>query len=81
MPAHFGGSPFYPTKSSVWRYVRYLRQYETDQMHFCNTYLKDFELKEPVVSVQYTNCRDVVWMSGGEYQLIQVSAQLNIWEF
>ena len=35
---------------------------------------EDFELLEPKVNVQYANCREVDWMAGGDYRLIQATA-------
>ena len=32
---------------------------------------KDFEILEPVVNVQYNDCRGVEWMSHGEYRILQ----------
>ena len=77
MPAHFGGSPFYPIRAVYGDMLGISVQYETDQDALLQYIPEDFELREPVVSVQYTNCRDVVWMSGGEYRLIQVSAPVK----
>ena len=68
MPAHFGGSPFYPIRAVYGDMLGISVQYETDQDALLQYIPEDFELREPVVSVQYTNCRDVVWMSGGEYR-------------
>jgi len=73
MPVHFGGSPFYPYKAIYEDMLGISIGYETDH-ELLLRYVPDvFELREPIVTVQYSNCRDVVWMSGGEYRLIQVT--------
>ena len=64
MPAHFGGSPFYPIRAVYGDMLGISVQYETDQDALLQYIPEDFELREPIVSVQYTNCRDVVWMAG-----------------
>ncbi|MDD3715040.1 MAG: acetoacetate decarboxylase, partial [Atribacterota bacterium] len=57
MPAHFGGSPFYPIRAVYGDMLGISVQYETDQDALLQYIPEDFELREPVVSVQYTNCR------------------------
>lgn len=77
MPAHFGGDPFYPVRVVYGDNTVIYVNYETDEEALLNYIPEDFELKEPVVSVQYTNCRDVDWMIGGEYRLIQVTVPVK----
>jgi len=77
MPVHFGGLPFYPIRAVYGDMLGISIQYETDQEALLQYIPEDFEIREPIVSVQYTNCRDVVWMSGGEYRLIQVTAPVT----
>ncbi|WP_367363435.1 acetoacetate decarboxylase family protein [Mesotoga sp.] len=67
MPVHFGGAPFYPVRVVYGADNTVISvDYETDENALLSYIPEDFELKEPVVSVQYTNCRDVDWMIGGE---------------
>jgi acetoacetate decarboxylase len=73
MPVHFGGTPFYPWKAVYGDMLGLAVQYETDREALLQYLPEVFVLREPVVTVQYTNCRDVVWMSGGEYRLVQVT--------
>ena len=77
MPVHFGGSPFYPIRAVYGDMLGISVQYETDQEALLQYLPEDFELREPIVSVQFSNCRDVDWMSGGEYRLIQVTAPVK----
>jgi len=73
MPAHFLGAPFYPYRAIYPDMLAIEVSYETDAERLLQ-YLPDvFELRTPVVSIQYSNCRDVEWMSGGDYRLIQVT--------
>ncbi|HNY82614.1 MAG TPA: acetoacetate decarboxylase, partial [Thermotogota bacterium] len=65
MPAHFLGAPFYPYRAIYPDMLAIEVSYETDAERLLQ-YLPDvFELRTPVVSIQYSNCRDVEWMSGG----------------
>jgi len=77
MPAHFGGDPFHPIRVVYGDNTVISVDYETDEDALLNYIPEDFELKEPVVNVQYTNCRDVDWMIGGEYRLIQVTTPVK----
>lgn len=56
--------PFYPVRVVYGDNTVICVDYETDENALLSYIPEDFELKEPVVSVQYTNCRDVDWMIG-----------------
>ncbi len=73
MPVHFGGSPFYPWSVAHNDMLCIIVQYETDPEALVQYLPEVFELREPIVTVQYSNCREVEWMSNGEYRLIQIS--------
>lgn len=73
MPVHFGGTPFHPWSVVHEDMLNILVQYETDPQALVQYLPEVFELCEPIVSVQYSNSREVAWMSNGEYRLIQVS--------
>lgn len=73
MPVHFGGAPFYPWSVVHEDTLTIIVQYETDPKALVQYLPTVFELREPIVSVMYCNSREVVWMSNGEYRLIQVS--------
>lgn len=77
MPVHFGGDPFYPVRTIYRDMTGISIQFETDQEALLEIIPHDFELLEPVVNVQYSNCRDVDWMAGGEYRLIQVASPVR----
>ncbi|NLZ14346.1 MAG: acetoacetate decarboxylase family protein [Thermotogaceae bacterium] len=77
MPAHFGGTPFNPWKAVYGDMLCFNVRYETDQEALLQYLPEVFELREPILTVQYSNCRDVVWMSGGEYRLIQVTVPVK----
>ncbi len=77
MPAHFGGDPFYPVRTVYRDMTAISVGYETDEDALLNYIPEDFELLEPIVNVQFSNCRDVDWMIGGEYRLIQVTAPVK----
>lgn len=73
MPVHFGGVPFYPVRTTHHDMTCICVSYETEMEALARFVPEDFEILEPVVNVQFANSRDVEWMSGGEYRLIQFS--------
>jgi len=77
MPVHFGGYPFYPVRTEYRDMLGITIQYETTPEALLQYIPEDFDLQEPIVSIQFSNCRDVDWMSGGEYRLIQVTAPVK----
>jgi acetoacetate decarboxylase len=77
MPVHFGGYPFYPVRTEYGDMTSISVKYETEQEALLQLIPEDFELRQPLVSVQFANCRDVDWMAGGEYRLIQVTAPVR----
>ena len=77
MPAHFGGHEFFPVRVAYHDMTGISVQYETDPDVLLQYIPELFELLEPVVNIQFNNCRDVEWMSGGEYRLVQVTAPVK----
>ncbi len=77
MPVHFGGHQFYPVRTVYRDMTAISVQYETEPEALLSYIPEDFELLEPVVNVQYSNCREVDWMAGGEYRLIQVTSPVR----
>lgn len=73
MPVHFSGAPFYPWSVVHGDMLCILVQYETDPKALVQYLPEVFELREPIVNVQYSNCREVAWMSNGEYRLFQIT--------
>ncbi|MDD4896777.1 MAG: acetoacetate decarboxylase family protein, partial [Atribacterota bacterium] len=77
MPAHFGGYQFYPVRVKYNDITNIVIQYETKPEVLLQYIPEEFDLLKPLVNVQYSNCRDVDWMAGGEYRLIQVTAPVK----
>lgn len=73
MPVHFGGASFFPWSVVHEDTLNIVVKYETDPEALVQYLPEVFELREPIVSVQYSNSREVAWMSNGEYRLVQVS--------
>ena len=77
MPVHFGGHPFYPVRTVYGDMSGINIRFETEPEALLPLIPEAFELRGPTVFVQYANARDVEWMAGGEYRLIQVSAPVR----
>lgn len=73
MPVHFGGSQFYQCSVVHGDMFCIIVQYKTDPEALLQYLPEVFDLCEPIITVQYSNCREVEWMSNGEYRLIQIS--------
>jgi hypothetical protein len=74
MPVHFGGGPFTPVRTVYGDMTGITLSFETAPESLLALLPEDFELLEPKVNVQFANAREVDWMSGGEYRLIQASS-------
>lgn len=77
MPVHFSGHAFYPVRTVYGDMTGISLQFRTDPEALLPILPEDFELLEPLVNVQFSNARDVAWMAGGEYRLIQVTAPVR----
>lgn len=77
MPVHFGGEPFYPVRTVYGDMTAISVSFETGAEDLARFIPEVFEITDPLVKVQYSNCRDVDWMSGGEYRLIQLSVPVR----
>ena len=77
MPPHFGGDPFYPARVVYPDMSVLMMKYQTDQDALLQFIPEEFELLEPAVNLQFSNCREIEWMAGGEYRLFQVSAPVR----
>ena len=72
MPVHFRGMPAGEVMNPLYGDVFVLSADLTTEMDALAQFVpKDFEILEPVVNVQYNDCRGVDWMSHGEYRLLQ----------
>lgn len=77
MPVHFSGDPFSPVRTVYGDMTNIMVAFETDPDKLAE-YIPDlFEITEPKVIVAYANARDVDWMSGGEYRLIQATVPVK----
>ena len=77
MPVHFGGDPFYPVRTAYGDMTTIGLSFQTEADGLAPLIPEDFEVLKPVVNVQYANCRDVQWMTGGEYRLVQASVPVG----
>jgi acetoacetate decarboxylase len=77
MPVHFSGYPFYPVRTVYGDMTCIQAGFETDPEKLLPLIPEDFDVLEPRVNVQYANCREVEWMSGGDYRLIQVTVPVR----
>ena len=72
MPVHFRGTPAGEVTNPLYGDVFVLSADITTGMDALAEFVpKDFEILEPVVNVQYNDCRGVEWMSHGEYRILQ----------
>lgn len=77
MPVHFGGDPFYPVRTVYGDMTALAISFETQEEALLRIIPEDFDLTSPTVNVQFADCREVEWMSGGEYRLIQASVPVR----
>ncbi|TDY55355.1 acetoacetate decarboxylase [Aminivibrio pyruvatiphilus] len=77
MPVHFGGDPFTPVRTVYGDMTGITVMFETDPEALLSILPEDFELLAPMVNVQFANAREVDWMTGGEYRLIQASSPVR----
>lgn len=77
MPVHFGGEPFYPVRTVYGDMTSITISFETDEEELLRIIPEDFDLISPTVNVQFAECRDIDWMSGGEYRLIQAGVPVR----
>ena len=72
MPVHFREDPADKVIDPLYGDVFILSADITTEMDALAQFVpKDFEIPEPVVNVQYNDCRGVNWMSHGEYRIVQ----------
>ena len=72
MPVHFRGNPVGQAANPVYNDVFMLTADIVTEMNMMAEFVPSaFEILEPVISVQYSDCRGVDWMANGEYRLLQ----------
>jgi len=77
MPAHFGGSKFDPEVKLTQKATTILISYETEEKLLENYIPEVFELLAPEVQVIFSEFREINWMLGGHYNLIDVSVPVR----
>ncbi|BDZ70733.1 acetoacetate decarboxylase family protein [Methanobacterium petrolearium] len=77
MPAHFGGVKFDPDAKLTQKATTLLISYETQGKLLENYIPGVFELLAPEVHVIFSSFREINWMLGGHYNLIDVSVPVR----
>ena len=77
MPAHFGGWTYQPAETCYHDVVNITFTYTTDGDRLSAYIPECFELLRPEMSVGYSQCREVDWMGGSAYNLIDVSVPVR----
>jgi acetoacetate decarboxylase len=78
MPAHFGGWDFNPEGAAYMRNSTALSiRYVTDKQKLERFIPEGFELLAPELSISYTALREIDWMMGGFYNLVQVDVPVR----
>jgi acetoacetate decarboxylase len=77
MPAHFGGWTYQPAETCYHDVANITFTYTTDGDRLAGYIPEGFELLRPELSVGYSQCREVDWMGGAAYNLIDVSAPVR----
>jgi acetoacetate decarboxylase len=73
MPVHFGGWPGQPQAATYHDVTSIMVSHETDPGMLSAFIPEAFEMTKPVLSIQYSMCRQVDWMGGSGYNLITVA--------
>ena len=77
MPAHFGGWAYQPAETCYHDVVNMTFTYKTDGNCLSAYIPEGFELLRPELSINFCQCREVDWMAGSAYNLIDVSAPVR----
>lgn len=77
MPAHFGGGKFDPEVKLTQKATTMVISYETEEKLLENHIPEVFELLAPEVQVIFSEFREINWMLGGHYNLIDVSVPVR----
>ncbi len=72
MPAHFGGYAGQPQPATYHDVTSIVVAYESDAAMLGAFLPEPIRLTQPLLTVQYTMCRQVEWMAGGGYNLVTV---------
>lgn len=77
MPAHFGGYAYQPMETCYHDVVNLTFTYATDGDRLSGYIPEGFELLRPELSINFGQCREVDWLAGAAYNLIDVSAPVR----
>jgi acetoacetate decarboxylase len=77
MPAHFGGYVYQPEETCYHDVVNMTFTYTTDGVRLAEYIPEGFDLLRPELAVNFSQCREVAWMAGGAYNLIDVSVPVR----
>jgi acetoacetate decarboxylase len=74
MPAHFGGWDYSPTGTIYRDTTQISYTYPTDGNRLTDYLPEGFELLRPELHITYIQSREIEWLGGSAYNLIEVSA-------
>jgi acetoacetate decarboxylase len=77
MPAHFGGHAYQPAELCYHDAVSMSFTCTTDGGLLSEYVPEGFELLRPELSINFCQCREIDWMAGGSYNLIDVSVPVR----
>jgi len=78
MPVHFREDPTDKVMNPLYSDVFILSADIATEMDALAQFVpRDFDILEPVVTVQYNDCRGVDWMSHGEYRILQFAVPVR----
>ncbi|MCL2623981.1 MAG: acetoacetate decarboxylase family protein [Planctomycetaceae bacterium] len=77
MPVFFGGYVYQPTEVCYHDVVSMLFAYTTDGDRLSAYLPEGFELLRPELSINFAQCREIEWMAGSAYNLIDVSVPVR----
>ena len=77
MPVHFGGYPYQPGENVYHDVVSMLFTIKTDGNRLSQYIPECFELLQPEFTINYAQCREIDWMAGSAYNLIDVSVPVR----
>jgi acetoacetate decarboxylase len=77
MPVHFGGVQLVPGMVAIQRATALIIGYETDRAELERYIPAEFELRNPEVQVMFSAFRQIEWLAGSRYNLINVSSPVR----
>ena len=77
MPAHFGGHAYQPVELCYRDVVNMVFTYKTDGVLLSEYIPEGFEMLRPELTINYAQCREIDWMAGGGYNLIDVNVPVR----